>query len=106
MLLCMFRDLREAVDLNGQKENEKSKCLRKHCKAVMLPDRLAEAVDRRVKYVEKWVSERIFIILINAAVQIFLSITACWQQKNSFVNFSSSSDAAMLSTYLSGNSML
>ncbi|KAL7027030.1 hypothetical protein ACKWTF_005266 [Chironomus riparius] len=59
MMMCVQffgnfeRDLWEAIELNSRKENQKTKCLTKHCKTVMLPDRLAEAIDRRVKYVEK-----------------------------------------------------
>lgn len=47
------RDLLEAVELNRKRETQKSECLKKHCKNVLLPDRLHEAVDRRVKIVPK-----------------------------------------------------
>lgn len=48
-----FRDLWEAIELNLRREKQKSENLTRHCKSVLLPDRLAEAVDRRVKYVAK-----------------------------------------------------
>ncbi|KAG5684000.1 hypothetical protein PVAND_013253 [Polypedilum vanderplanki] len=47
------RDLYEAIELNRRKEDHKTKCLSKHYKTILLPDRLAEAVDRRVKFVAK-----------------------------------------------------
>lgn len=48
-----YRDLLEAVELNRKRENTKTEQLTKHCKTILLPDRLHEAVDRRVKYVAK-----------------------------------------------------
>lgn len=52
-LINNCRDLSEAVELNRKRENQKTKQLTKHCKTILLPDRLHEAVDRRVKYMEK-----------------------------------------------------
>jgi hypothetical protein len=53
IFLTFHRDLYEAVELNRMKEDQKTKGVSKHCKTILLPDRLAEAVDRRVKYVAK-----------------------------------------------------
>lgn len=61
----LFRDLVEAVELNRKRENHKTEQLTKHCKTILLPDRLHEAVDRRVKYVAKWVKQ--------AKKEVFLS---------------------------------
>ncbi|CRK96631.1 CLUMA_CG009990, isoform A [Clunio marinus] len=47
------RDLWEAVELNRNRENQKTEQVTKHCKTILMPDRLYEAVDRRVKYVAK-----------------------------------------------------
>lgn len=52
-LFKFYRDLHEAAELNLRKEKQKSEKLTRHCKTILLPDRLAEAVDRRVKYVAK-----------------------------------------------------
>lgn len=40
----------QAVELNRQSECGRSRQIERHCKAVLLPDRLQEAVDRRLKY--------------------------------------------------------
>lgn len=53
IFVSFYRDLLEAVELNRKRETQKSECLKIHCKNVLLPDRLYEAVDRRVKIVPK-----------------------------------------------------
>lgn len=43
----------EAVERNRKQENEKTNKIEQHCKVVILPDRLHEAIDRRVKFKAK-----------------------------------------------------
>lgn len=40
----------EAVERNRKQENDETAKIEKYCKIVILPDRLHEAVDRRVKF--------------------------------------------------------
>lgn len=40
----------EAVERNRRQENEETNKIEEHCKIVILPDRLHEVIDRRVKY--------------------------------------------------------
>lgn len=40
----------EAVEQNRRHENEETHKIEQHCKIVILPDRLHEVIDRRVKY--------------------------------------------------------
>lgn len=45
----------EAVERNRKRENEETNKIEKHCKIVILPDRLHETIDRRVKYRARYV---------------------------------------------------
>lgn len=40
----------QAVGRNRLHENQKTRQIERHCKVAILPDRLQEAVDRRIKY--------------------------------------------------------
>lgn len=40
----------QAMQLNRQHETRQTRLIERHCKVVLLPDRLQEAVDRRIKY--------------------------------------------------------
>jgi hypothetical protein len=40
----------EAVDRNRKRENEETTKIAQHSKNVVLPDRIHEAIDRRVKF--------------------------------------------------------
>lgn len=46
----MCRESWEADKRIRQKENEETNKIARHCKSVLLPDRLHEAVDRRVRF--------------------------------------------------------
>lgn len=43
----------EAVERNRNEENRRNGKTSRHCKTVILPDRLLEAVDKRVKFYAK-----------------------------------------------------
>uniref|UniRef100_A0A182P0V4 Mab-21-like HhH/H2TH-like domain-containing protein n=1 Tax=Anopheles epiroticus TaxID=199890 RepID=A0A182P0V4_9DIPT len=47
------REMWEAVERNRNEENRRNGKTSRHCKTVILPDRLLEAVDRRVKFYAK-----------------------------------------------------
>ncbi|XP_065090440.1 uncharacterized protein LOC135711503 isoform X2 [Ochlerotatus camptorhynchus] len=47
------RDMWDAVERNRREENERSGNISRHCKTVILPDRLQDAVDQRVKFQAK-----------------------------------------------------
>lgn len=50
LFFCTFREMWEAVERNRRQENEETNKIEQHCKIVILPDRLHEVIDRRVKY--------------------------------------------------------
>lgn len=47
------RDMWDAVERNRREENDRNGKISRHCKTVVLPDRLEEAVDQRVKFLAK-----------------------------------------------------
>nr|XP_019564859.2 uncharacterized protein LOC109432963 [Aedes albopictus] len=47
------RDMWDAVERNRREENDRNGKISRHCKTVILPDRLEEAVDQRVKFLAK-----------------------------------------------------
>ncbi|EAT38646.1 AAEL009477-PB [Aedes aegypti] len=47
------RDMWDAVERNRREENDRNGKISRHCKTVILPDRLQEAVDQRVKFLAK-----------------------------------------------------
>lgn len=49
----------EAVERNRRQENEETNKIEEHCKIVILPDRLHEVIDRRVKYRARSVAFRL-----------------------------------------------
>lgn len=53
LLFIYFREMWEAVERNRRQENEQNSKLAQHSKTVILPDRLYDAVDKRVKYYAK-----------------------------------------------------
>lgn len=86
LLFIYFREMWEAVERNRRQENEQNSKLAQHSKTVILPDRLYDAVDKRVKYYAKWVSlitihniRAVFFILLLYMVWYclshFLSVT-------------------------------
>lgn len=42
--------MREAVERNRKQENEQTNKIQQHCKIVLLPNRLYDAIDRHVKF--------------------------------------------------------
>ncbi|XP_062542834.1 uncharacterized protein LOC134210660 isoform X2 [Armigeres subalbatus] len=47
------RDMWDAVERNRREENNRNGNISRHCKTVILPDRLQDAVDQRVKFLAK-----------------------------------------------------
>lgn len=45
--------MKEAVERNRKQEDEKTSKISQHCKTILLPDRLHEAVDQRVKFLSR-----------------------------------------------------